>query len=55
MLEMTCNCRMDIIHVEGMEMIAQGAESLSRGALTERGMKGEAMRSFVHQAALEQD
>ena len=38
-------------------MIAQGADGLSSGALTEVLMKGETMRSFVllHQSALQRD
>jgi hypothetical protein len=56
-LEMTCNCKIHIIHVAGTRMIAQGADGLSRGALTEGVMKGEAMRSFIplHQSALDRD
>ena len=56
-LEMTRNCKIHIIHVAGTRMIAQGADGLSRGALTEGVMKGEAMKSFVplHQSALERD
>ncbi|GFH53884.1 hypothetical protein CTEN210_10360 [Chaetoceros tenuissimus] len=56
-LEMTRNCKIHIIHVAGTRMIAQGADGLSRGALTEGVMKGEAMKSFVplHQSALDRD
>lgn len=56
-LEMAANCKIHIVHVAGTRMIAQGADGLSRGALTEGVMKGETMRSFVplHQSALQRD
>ena len=54
-LEMTEQCKLHVCHVTGMRMIAQGADGLSRGNLTEGVMRGDDMLHFIpiHQTALE--
>ncbi len=47
LLEVRYNTRLHIIHVAGTRMIEQGADGLSRGALTEGAMQGIKMTSFI--------
>jgi hypothetical protein len=40
-------CSIEVIHVAGTRMIAQGTDGISRGALNEGVMNGESMMSFI--------
>jgi hypothetical protein len=55
LLEMWYRTRLHVIHVSGRRMIAQGADGLSRGCLSEGVMRGEKMEAFVplHKTAVE--
>ena len=55
LLEGEASCRVHFVHVAGKRMIAQGADGLSRGNLTEGVMGGWSMGDFVplHLGALE--
>jgi hypothetical protein len=55
LLEMVMRMRIHIIHVSGKQMIVQGTDGLSRGALLEGVMGGDEMCSFVplHKTAFE--
>ena len=57
LLEGAAQCKIHFIHVAGKRMIAQGADGLSRGNLTEGVMGGWQMGDFVplHQGALERN
>ena len=46
-LEMSAKFRLHVLHVPGTRMIAQGADGLSRGNLTEGVMTGKDIRWFV--------
>ena len=50
-------CLINIIHVSGTRMIAQGTDGLSRGGLLEGVLNGEKMLSFIplHVSALERE
>ena len=54
-LEMQFLCRIQVVHVAGTRMIAQGTDGLSRGDMFEGVMKGASMLSFVplHKTAIE--
>jgi hypothetical protein len=54
-LEMTCGCKILLIHVSGERMKWQGSDGLSRGNLLEGVMKGVDILSYVplHQTPLE--
>lgn len=49
------DCSIEVFHVAGTRMIAQGTDGISRGALNEGILDGRSMLSFVpiHQSALE--
>lgn len=46
-LEMLYGCKIDIIHVSGDRMIAQGSDGLSRGDMYEGVMKGDSFISHI--------
>jgi hypothetical protein len=46
-LQTVNTCSIEVIHVEGTRMIAQGTDGISRGALNEGVMNGESMMSFI--------
>jgi len=46
-LEMKYLCKLEIIHVAGTRMIAQGTDGLSRGDMYEGVMSGSSMLSFI--------
>lgn len=54
-LQMLHNCSVEVYHVAGTRMIAQGTDGISRGALNEGVMDGKPMLSFLplHLNALE--
>ena len=54
-LPMRFLCSINVIHVAGTRMIAQGTDGLSRGDLLEGVLKGESMLSFVplHESVLD--
>ena len=54
-LEMSCICSIEVVHVAGTRMIAQGTDGLSRGDMYEGIMRGESMLSFVplHRSAVD--
>ena len=56
-LSMKFLCSVNIVHVAGTRMIAQGTDGLSRGDLLEGVLKGQRMLSFIplHLSALERE
>jgi hypothetical protein len=46
-LQTVNTCSIEVIHVEGTRMIAQGTDGISRGTLNEGVMNGESMMSFI--------
>ena len=46
-LEMQVRCKLNLIHVSGKRMIAQGSDGLSRGDFSEGVMKGDDMKKFI--------
>jgi hypothetical protein len=55
LLEMLFRTRVHVVHVAGKRMIAQGADGLSRGCLSEGVMQGDRMTAFVplHKTAVD--
>jgi hypothetical protein len=47
LMEMVFRTKIHVIHVAGARMIAQGADGLSRGCLSEGVMRGEKMEVFI--------
>ena len=56
-LSMTFLCSVNIIHVAGTRMIAQGTDGLPRGDLLEGVLNGHSMLSFIslHLSAMERE
>ena len=56
-LAMKYLCSVNIVHVSGTRMIAQGTDGLSRGDLLEGVLKGEKMMTFIplHVSAIERE